>query len=74
MINTHDTIVTIAGNGIAGYSGDGGPASAAELWQPTGVCVDTKGILYIADNKNSVVREVCLTPAHGSSHSEYCVG
>ncbi|HTA81352.1 MAG TPA: T9SS type A sorting domain-containing protein [Bacteroidia bacterium] len=63
MINTHDTIVTIAGNGIAGYSGDGGPASVAELWQPTGVCVDTKGILYIADNKNSVVREVCLTPA-----------
>lgn len=51
-------IYTIAGDGTAGYLGDGGPAGSAELNQPTGVFVDTSGDLFIADYFNQVVREV----------------
>ena len=54
-------IVTVAGSGQAGYSGDGGPATAASLNQPWGVAVDVAGNLYIADSGNSRIREV--TPA-----------
>src|SRR5208283_3417442 len=51
-------ITTLAGNGTAGYSGDGGPATAAELDYPAGVAVDASGNLYIADTNNQRVREV----------------
>lgn len=51
-------IYTLAGDGTAGYLGDGGPAGSAELNQPTGVFVDTSGDIFIADYFNSVVREV----------------
>ncbi len=52
------TIVTIAGNGKAGYTGNNGPATAAELNQPVGLAVDSAGDLFIADFGNNVVREV----------------
>jgi trimeric autotransporter adhesin len=42
-------ITTVAGNGVKGFSGDGGPATSAELEGPTGVAVDRDGNLYIAD-------------------------
>ena len=51
-------ITTVAGNGTAGYSGDGGPATAAQLDAPEGVAVDAAGDLFIADTNNNVVREV----------------
>jgi uncharacterized protein (TIGR03437 family) len=51
-------ITTIAGDGTAGFSGDGGPATSAELNNPSGVAVDSKGNLYIADTNNNRVREV----------------
>ena len=51
-------ISTIAGDGTAGYLGDGDPATIAELHDPTGVAVDSAGDLYIADYDNCVVREV----------------
>jgi hypothetical protein len=51
-------ITTYAGNGNAGYSGDGGVATRAELTSPTGVAVDSLGNLYIADASNSVIRRV----------------
>lgn len=51
-------IKTVAGDGTAGYSGDGGLATAAELNTPTGVALDSSGDLYIADHGNNVVREV----------------
>ena len=52
-------ITTVAGNGTAGYSGDGGPATAAMLNQPEGVALDpTSGNLIIADSQNRRVRKV----------------
>ena len=51
-------ISTVAGNGTGGYSGDGGPATSAELHQPYAVAVDSSGNLYIADGLNSVIRKV----------------
>ena len=54
-------ITTVAGNGTAGYSGDNGQATAAELNAPTGIAVDSAGDLFIADTGNNVIREVNLT-------------
>jgi len=53
---TSGSIYTLAGDGVAGYSGDGGPAAAAEFQQPTGMALDSSGNLIIADSLNSVVR------------------
>ncbi len=55
------TISTVAGNGTAGYSGDTGPATSAELNLPDGVFVDSSGDIFIADTNNSVIREVVAT-------------
>src|ERR1700680_3585898 len=51
-------ISTYAGNGIAQFSGDGGPAASASLYDPTGVALDAAGNLYIADLVNNRVRKV----------------
>ncbi|HZC43351.1 MAG TPA: hypothetical protein VE195_04195, partial [Acidobacteriaceae bacterium] len=51
-------ITTVAGNGTAGFSGDGGPATSAELHAPGDVSVDSAGDLYIADTNNGRIREV----------------
>jgi sugar lactone lactonase YvrE len=51
-------ITTFAGNGTANYSGDGGPATAAEINYPTGVSLDASGNAYISDYQNNRVREV----------------
>lgn len=48
-VSTGGIITTVAGNGVAGYSGDGGPATAAALNGPSGVAVDASGNLFIAD-------------------------
>ena len=57
-VSAAGTIITIAGNGSPGYSGDGGPAVNAQLNEPRGVAVDNSGNLYIADTGNRVIRKV----------------
>ena len=49
-VNASGIISTIAGNGNPGFSGDGGPATDAELHYPDGIAVDCSGNVYIADN------------------------
>ena len=60
MISPSGIITTVAGNGTAGCSGDGGPATAASLSLPTGVTVDAAGNLYIADYQASVIRKIAM--------------
>ena len=51
-------ITTVAGNGTQAFSGDGGPAIAASLFEPHGLAVDASGNLFIADADNQRIREV----------------
>ena len=57
-VNTAGTISTIAGNGAAGFSGDGAQATAAMLNYPAGVAFDAAGNLYIVDQNNYRIRMV----------------
>ncbi len=57
-ISSSGTITTIAGTGIAGYSGDNGPAANAQLNDPMGVAADLYGNVYIADRSNNRIRKV----------------
>ncbi|MCS7460764.1 S-layer homology domain-containing protein [Paenibacillus doosanensis] len=57
-VDASGTISTVAGTGSAGFSGDGGPATAAELNYPMGVAVDNSGNLYISDTVNCRIRKV----------------
>jgi sugar lactone lactonase YvrE len=57
-VATNGVITTVAGNGTAGYSGDGGLAVAAQLRSPYGLTLDAAGNLYIADSDNNCIRKV----------------
>jgi len=56
--NSTGIITTVAGKGIAGRQGDGGLATSANLYYPTGVFVDSQGNIFIADNVNNRIRIV----------------
>ncbi len=59
IVNAQTGIInTIAGNGTSGFSGDGGPATAAELHSPYNVATDGAGNVYIADYSNQCIRKV----------------
>jgi uncharacterized protein (TIGR03437 family) len=60
-IAANGIITTVAGDGLFGFTGDGGPATSATLNFPTGLAVDSSGRVYISDSQNNVVR--LLTPA-----------
>lgn len=72
-VSTQGTISTVAGSSsIYGYSGDGGPATAARLSLPSGVAVDAHANLYIADTGNDRIRRVdgrgVITTVAGNGH------
>ena len=66
-------INTIAGTGVEGNSGDGGPASAAELRFPYALTLDSDGNLYIMDRANPTVRMIdnsgTITTVAGTENS-----
>jgi sugar lactone lactonase YvrE len=65
-VDTSGTITTVAGNGTAGYSGDNGPATSAEISGAFDVVVDGAGNLYIEDSGNNRVRRVSPQVGLGS--------
>jgi uncharacterized protein (TIGR03437 family) len=83
-VSAAGTIMTIAGNGYnsysasGGYSGDGGPASSAQLNEPWGAVADASGNLYIADYGNNRVRKVStagmITTVAGTDSLGYLAG
>ncbi len=74
-VGTNGIIITVAGNGTEGYSGDGGAATNAELPYPAGVAVDATGNLFIADSGNNRIRKVgtngIITTVAGNGHAGY---
>ncbi len=69
------TITTVAGNGVPGYSGDGGPATLAELYNPHNVWATSDGGFLIADASNSRIRRVAadgtITTAVGTGNPAF---
>jgi trimeric autotransporter adhesin len=61
-IDASGIISTIAGNGKAGYTGNGGPATDAELNGPSGICMDSYGNVYFTDQVNELVRAIAYGP------------
>ena len=57
-VDTYGIIITVAGNGISTFAGDGGAATSASLAGPTGVTFDAFGNMYIADTANDRIRKV----------------
>jgi hypothetical protein len=53
---SNGVITTVAGTGTPGYSGDGGAATSAELYNPSGIAIDTAGKIYVSDSSNGRIR------------------
>ena len=65
VVKATGDIITVAGDGIAGYSGNGRPATDAELSAPFDLAIDTAGNIFFSDTGNNVVREI--SPRRGTS-------
>jgi uncharacterized protein (TIGR03437 family) len=61
LVNTSGVITTIAGTGVQGFSGDGGPALQAMVWQVVDLAIDTSGGIYFADSSAQRIRKIATT-------------
>jgi hypothetical protein len=68
------TITTLAGNGTAGYTGDGGPATSAEFSGSGDIALDSAGNAYIADASNNVIRKVNVSQSQLTYPTATAVG
>jgi trimeric autotransporter adhesin len=57
-------ISTIAGTGMQGYNGDGGPATSASLFVPNGIATDAEGNVYFSDSQNNAIRMISKSTGH----------
>jgi len=60
-VKTDGSAAIIAGTGVAGFSGDGGPAVSAQLNKPLGIAIESSGNIYVADTGNERVRQLSPT-------------
>jgi sugar lactone lactonase YvrE len=74
IISSSGTINTFAGTGNVGFSGNGGPATSADLWAPSGVIADPANNIYIADTQNSAIRKVSSASGNISVVAQAGVG
>jgi len=70
MVNSSGIINTIVGNGAGVFYGDGGPASAAEVYSPRGLALDSCSNLYIVDNGNYRIRKVAYSTCNALGSTE----
>ena len=68
-VDNSGIINTVVGNGIAGYSGDGGVPTAAQINRPCNIVFDSSGNMYIADSKNNCIRKVVFPAIQDSQIS-----
>jgi sugar lactone lactonase YvrE len=76
-VSTGGVITTLAGNGMGGFSGDGGQAKNARLCAPSGTAVDGSGNVFIADSANNRVRKVApggVITTYAGSGNNNCGG
>jgi uncharacterized protein (TIGR03437 family) len=71
LLTAGGTITTIAGNGVVGDGGDGGPATSAQLSDPYGIAIDSRGFIYVSESNSTIAanRVRLLTPAGSSAGS-----
>ena len=74
-IDKEGNIQLVAGTGVAGFSGDGGPAAQAQLNNPCRIAFDSKGNLYLTDRMNNRIRKIdingIITTVAGIGHKGY---
>ena len=58
VVDRTGLVRTVAGNGLHGFGGDGGPATAARLADPSAIALDAQGNLYVADADNNRIRKI----------------
>lgn len=75
-VDTLGKISTVAGNGICGFTGDGGPAAHAEICAPTGLLIDPKGNILFADSGTAHIRKIDpsgkISTIAGNGTKGYC--
>ena len=73
-VSPNGIMTTIAGTGQGGYQGDGGAATSAQLYEPTGVALDASGNLLVSDYNNLRVRGITAFPAISTNASNLFYG
>ena len=73
-VSPNGLMTTIAGTGVAGYNGDGGLATSALLYEPTGITLDAAGDVLVSDYNNGRVRSITAFPALGTSTGNMSFG